>query len=152
MLRQFQTLIDDILGAAQAATLDEEEVPIACAALLVHCAKADGHRSSEEDAKLRELLAAHYGLSSGDTQALIDEAERREAQASDVHRFTRVLHEALDRDGRLAVVRLLWEISHADNSIDHDERTIVNLVASLLHVELADVVALRRHVAGRGSP
>ena len=151
MLKQFQNLIGDILSGSlsggDTGTLKGDEVRIACAALLVHCAKADGVQSAQEDAKLREVLSVHYEMSDSDTQALIDQASAREAEAADVHNFTRVLHKALDRDGRLEVVRLLWEISLADATIDHDERTVVHLVASLLDVETADVVALRQSVS-----
>ncbi len=47
------------------------------------------------------------------------------------------------------VVRLLWEISHADETIDQDERNLVTLVAGLLDVEIQEAVALRRDVEGR---
>ena len=73
MLRQFKILIDDILngsgglGGSGARMLDAKEVPIACAALLVHCAKADGVQSVEEDAKLRELLSAHFAMDDTDS-------------------------------------------------------------------------------------
>ena len=151
MLKQFQDLIGGILSGGETEALKGDDVRIACAALLVHCAKADGVQSPEENAKLREVLSVHYEMSDSDTQALIDQATAREAEAADIHNFTRVLHKSLDRKGRLEVVRLLWEISNADQSIDHDERLLVHLVAGLLDVEMHDVVALRRSVSGRGS-
>lgn len=149
MLKQFKALLDDVLSDQKPTGLSDEEVQIACAALLVHCALADGHKSEVEDAKLRAVLAERYSLSAEDVRALIDDAEQRAADAGDLHKFTWVLHQNLDRDGRLEVVRLLWEIGHADDNIDHDERAAVNLVASLLDVELADAVALRRRVERR---
>ncbi|MBU2533898.1 MAG: TerB family tellurite resistance protein [Alphaproteobacteria bacterium] len=149
MLRRIQTFIDDILSdEGNKRSLGEDEVRVACAALLVHCARADGHQSAEEVVTLRQILADRYALTEEETQSLIEVAEQREADAVDVHRFTWLLHNHLDRDGRLEVIRLLWEISHADSSIDHDERSLVNLVAGLLDVELADAVALRRSVTG----
>jgi uncharacterized tellurite resistance protein B-like protein len=151
MLKQFKTLLDDILGEQKSRALGEDEVQIACAALLVHCARADGHKSFEEDAKLRQILAERYTLSAEDVQSLIDDAEQREADTADIHKFTWVLHRSLDRQGRLEVVQLLWEISNADARIDHDEKAVVNLVAGLLDVELADVVALRQRVQGRST-
>lgn len=149
MLKQFKTLLDEILGEQKPHALDEDEVRVACAALLVHCARADGNKSDEEDAKLREVLAARYDLSADDVQLLIDDAEQREAVTADIHKFTWVLHQSLNREERREVVRLLWEISHADSKIDHDEKAVVNLVASLLDVELADAVALRRGIERR---
>lgn len=151
MLNKFQDFIASLMGDEPPSSLDREEIRIACAALLVHCAKADGYQSPAETAKLREILSEHYGLDGDDVDELVAEAERQEADAIDVHKFTRVLHRNLDRAGRQDVVRLLWEISHADEQIDHDERRVVTLVAGLLDVEIHDAVALRRDVEGRGS-
>lgn len=149
MLKRFKTLIDGILSDDRPSRLAADEVRIACAALLVHCARADGHQSAEEDARLREVLAGHYQLDAGDVEALIADAEAREAETIDLHKLTWVLHQNLDRDGRLEVVRLLWEISHADRNIDYAERTTVNLIAGMLDVEVADAVALRQEVERR---
>ena len=150
MLEKIQGLLADLLGETPPDALEGEEIRIACAALLVHCARADGYQSSAETAKLREILTAQYGLSGDDVDELIKEAERREAQAVDVHKFTRVLHRNLDRAGRQDIVRGLWEISHADALIDHDERRLVTLVAGLLDVEIHEAVQIRRDVEGRG--
>lgn len=150
MLKHFKALIDDVLADNKPTGLSDDEVQLACAALLVHCAWADGDKSDAEDAKLREILGERYGLDRADTDTLIADAEQRVADTGDLHKFTWVLHQHLDRDGRLEVVRLLWEIGHADANIDHDERAAVNLVASLLDVEIADAVALRRRVERRG--
>ena len=146
MLRQIETFITDLLGDSPPQTLDEQEIRVACAALLVHCAKADGHQSEDEEQKLREILTRRFKLSSGETDTLIQEARRREADAVDIHRFTWVLHKNLDRAGRREIIRLLWEITHADGNIDHNERSVVTLVARLLHVEMQDAVSLRQDV------
>jgi uncharacterized tellurite resistance protein B-like protein len=150
MLKKIQSLVSGILGESDSVELAGDEVKLACAALLVHCARADGEKSAAEVASMRKILSERYQLTSEETDSLIELAAEREAQGSDIHKFTRVLHENLDREGRLEVVRLLWEICNADNHIDHDEKSVTNLVASLLHVETADAVALRRSVQKGG--
>ena len=146
MIRSIETFINDLLGDDPPQSLDEDHVQVACAALLVHCTRADGHQSEDEDRSLREILTKRFALSAKETEELIMVAARREKEAVDLHRFTRVLHENLDRDGRFEIVRLLWEITHADGKIDHSERSVVTLLAQLLHVEIHDAVALRRAV------
>ena len=149
MFGKFQSLVDEILGGGAPRDLGRDEVRIACAALLVHCAKADGHQSEEETAKLRQILRERYGLSEQDTGKLIDDAAAHESQAHDIHKFTWVLHRQLNRDERIDVVRALWDICHADGNIDHEERSVVNLAAGLLDVEMTDVVATRQSVERR---
>lgn len=146
MFLKIENFITDLLGENPPQNLDEQAIRLACAALLVHCAKADGYQSDEEGKMLRQILTRRFKLSSDDTETLIQEAEKREEDAVDVHRFTRVLHANLDRDGRHEIVRLLWEITLADGNIDYDERSMVTLVAGLLDVETQDAVALRHEV------
>jgi uncharacterized tellurite resistance protein B-like protein len=150
MLQKIQGFLADLLGDEPPGSVGGEEIRIACAALLVHCARADGIQSPAETAKLREILVEQYGLADGEVDEVVAEAEKREADAIDVHKFTRVLHQNLDRAGRQDIVRFLWEISHADELIDHDERRLVTLVAGLLDVEIHEAVQIRRDVEGRG--
>ncbi len=149
MLQKIQGFLADLLGEEPPGSIGVDEVRIACAALLMHCARADGYQSPAETAKLRDILIGQYGLSDGEVDELVAEAEKREADAVDVHKFTRVLHRNLDRGGRQDIVRFLWEISHADELIDHDERRLVTLVAGLLDVEIHEAVQIRRDVEGR---
>ncbi|MGI9426542.1 MAG: TerB family tellurite resistance protein [Hyphomicrobiaceae bacterium] len=142
------TTIDKFLGELfdnkPAQLTDEAEERVACAALLVHCANADGIRSDEEDNRLKAILTDHFKLSSSEIGQIITAAEAQERDAVDLHRFTRILHQRLDRDGRQRMVKWLWEIAQADGTIDRDERNTVALAAQLLDVEVRDSVALRQ--------
>ncbi len=144
MLRNIEAFLGELFDNKPAEITDEEELRIACAALLVHCARADGLRSEAEDTELRHILSAHYKLSDDDVERTITTAQSREADAVDIHRFTRVLHQRLDRNGRRQIVKFLWQVAHADGNIDHDERRTVALAAQLLDVEVRDSVALRQ--------
>ena len=144
MFDSIEKFLGNLVQGTDAPELDEEQLRVAGAALLVHCANADGKRTSEEDAKLRQILASWFELTSADVDEVIAVAERQERDAVDLHRFTRVLHAQLDRDARRAMVRRLWDIAAADGRIDQDERHLVSRIAGLLDVELRDTVAARR--------
>jgi len=148
LLENLQTLFSKIANTDDGEGFSGRDVELAAAALLIHCARADGHRSEVEDRKLREILRTDYELAGSDADDIVERATADEAAAIDVHSFTRILHKNLDRTGRLQVVRQLWEVAHADSKIDHEERSLVSLVASLMDVEVADAVALRRNVTG----
>lgn len=149
MALNFKDFISQILGADPPKSLDEQEVQIACAALLIHCAKADGTLTQDEDQNLRSILRDRYGLEQEETETLVALAQEREQDATDIQRFTWVLHESLDREGRLEFIRSLWEVTNSDGVIDHDERSIVRLIASLMRVEMKDAIAIRRDISGR---
>ncbi len=144
MLDKIERFLRGLAADAQSRQLDGDELRIAAAALLVHCARADGTKSAEEDAKLREFLGEHFALSEKEANAVIAAAERQERDAVDLYRFTRVLHARLDRAERKRMVQLLWEMADADGWIDHDEHQLVMLTAQLLDVEIRDSVAARQ--------
>lgn len=149
MLRKIETFFNRILNETESQVLGAHEIEIASAALLVHCAKADGEQSAEETAHLKSVLRDRFNLSQEEIDSVIEAAEAREREAIDLHRFTRVLHKNLDRDARIDMVRLLWEIADADGRIDNDERRMVSLTAHLLDVQVHDAVAARQAVQAK---
>ena len=149
MISSIENFLNDLFDGQPKQIVDEDEERVASAALLVHCANADGIKSSAEDAKLRQILSEHFKLSNSEIERIVKTAEQREADAVDIHRFTRILHQRLDREGRQRMVKWLWEVANADGSIDSDEKHTVALAAQLLDVEIRDSVALRQ-AAERG--
>lgn len=151
MFRKFENLLNNLFDDSAPAPLDDGQLRVVTAALLVHCAHADGERSAAEDKTLRDILENHFELSNSEVSEVIAAAEAQERDAVDVHRFTRVLHQRLDRDGRQRMIGWLWEIAHADGAIDADEKRVVSLAAQLLDVEVRDSVALRQAAVSKGS-
>jgi uncharacterized tellurite resistance protein B-like protein len=143
MLRKIEVLFNRLLNEGDTKKLDDHEIQIASAALLTHLAKLDGEQSAEETVHLRTVLGEKFDLTGAEVDSVIEAAEARERDAIDLHRFTRVLHRSLDRDARIHLVQLLWEIADADGLIDSDERRMVSLTAQLLDVEVNDAVAAR---------
>jgi len=122
------------------------DMKMACAALMVHCARADGTWSHAEDKKLTEILTQRFELTKDEADKLIDEADKAEKDSPDLYGFAAVLRDGLDRDGRIRLVRQLWEVANADGNIDAQERHLVGLAAKILHVEVQDAVAMRQDV------
>jgi uncharacterized tellurite resistance protein B-like protein len=149
MLRKIDVFFNRLLNEGQNKMLDAREIEIASAALLAHCAKADGEQSTEEAAHLKKVLGERFDLTLAEIDSVIEAAEVRQRDAIDLHQFTRVLHQRLDRDARIHMVRLLWEIADADGRIDSDERRMVSLTAQLLDVEVHDAVAARHAVQAK---
>lgn len=149
MLRKIEVLFNRIMRESENKKLDAREIEIASAALLAHCAKIDGEQCIAEAAHLKTVLGERFALTPAEIDSVIEAAEARQRDAIDLHQFTRVLHQSLDRDARIHMVRLLWEIADADGRIDSDERRMVSLTAQLLDVEVHDAVAARQAVQAK---
>jgi len=131
------------------ATPSEDDIRTAIAALLVHASRVDGEVDTRERERLFAVLKARFELDDAATRELVDTGREEDAQAVDLYRFTRVLTDRLDHDGRVKVVEMLWEVVLSDGVIDDFEANLVWRVSELLHVPTRERVTLRREVAAR---
>lgn len=130
-------------------SLKEEQIKIAVAALLVHATFIDGIAAENEMQSLKHLLKKQYDLSSEEMVELLAHAHKEEKEATDLYRFTRVLKEHLDQDGRQNIVEMLWEIVLADDQLHEFESNLVWRISELLAVSSRDRIALKQKVEAR---
>lgn len=148
MLQRLRDFVGSLAEDDPAPASDEDRERLAVAALLVHAIAIDGKIDETERSALGRILAREYALSPSEIETLIEDAREAEAEAVDLYRFTSVLARRLDREGRLRVVRNLWEIVQADGVIHEFEDNLVWRVAELLGIERNDRIALKQSVAG----
>lgn len=143
--------ISDRFGGSEPETgnLDDEEIKVAAAALLVHATIVDGDVSRSETEVLRDVLERRFDLDHGQAGRLIAEAVEKEKDSVDLYGFTSVLTSHLDRNGRLKIVEMLWEIVVADGIIHEFEANLVWRAAELLGVTSRDRIRLRKSVENR---
>lgn len=124
----------------------KEPLDLATAALLLELARSDFSESPEEIEAIRHLLERRFGLKGEPLDTLIQEAQRRADQAVSLHEFTHRLNRELAEEDKLAIVEMLWRVSHADGRIDKHEEHLVQRIAGLLHVSDRDRVRMRLKV------
>lgn len=143
-------MTDRVTGSeTEAEDLGQEEVRLAAAALLVHATVVDGEVSRSETQVLRDILERSYDLDHGQAGRLITQAAEREKDAVDLYGFTSVLTRRLNRQDRLKVVEMLWQIVVADGVIHELEANLVWRAAELLGVTSRDRIRLRKSVENR---
>ncbi|MEC9368402.1 MAG: TerB family tellurite resistance protein [Pseudomonadota bacterium] len=153
LFRKFRELAERFTGSDNAVqALDDEQMRVAAAALLLHTANIDGEVHKTEIQRVRRLLEQRFELDPGAASSLMDEAEKREQEAVDLYGFTSVLTAQLDRPGRLKIVEMLWEVVMADGIIHEFEANLVWRAAELLGVTSSDRIALRKSVEERQNP
>lgn len=153
MLAAFKALLAGL--SVDASTRQGERAAhdrqLAAAALLYHVADLDGVVLAEEKSKLQALVSERFGLDTHETAKLLAEARDVDHEAIDLFHFTNVLNRALDHEGRLQVVEMMWEVALADGKLDELEDTTLWRAAELLGVSTRERVTLRQKVAaGRG--
>jgi uncharacterized tellurite resistance protein B-like protein len=150
MLDSLRNFISDLIGGDKhPGRFEENDYRLAAAALLIHASTIDGSGMSDvERDKLRTVLKSRFALDDAATDELIDVGTLAEHEAVDLYHFTSLINRALDEQGRLGIVEMMWEIVFADGSVNEFEDNLMWRAADLLGVSSRDRIAIRRRVAG----
>jgi len=127
----------------------------AFAYLLGRVARADQHVSGEETATMEALVREHGGLSLEQAIVVVQLAK----SSNLLFRGTADFEVARDfaalatYDQKLALMRCLFAVSVADNTISTVEEAEIHRIANELRIDRPDLIALRvaheRHLPGR---
>jgi uncharacterized tellurite resistance protein B-like protein len=144
MFDRFLDFLNRLPGAETGQDGSNGDDPrVAAAALLTHIMDADGEQTESERTMLSTLLSQTYGISGSDLEKLLAAGEEAHRDAVDLYAFTSVLNRHLDREGKLELIALMWDLVYSDGSMHEIEDNIVWRVAELIHVERDVRVALR---------
>lgn len=143
----FDTLFKRLRAEPAPDPLEANDARLALAALLVRLAHTDHDYADSEKAKIDELLAHRYGLSSAEAATLRTGAEEVEATAGDTVHFTRLIKAAIPYEDRIALVVDLWSLVLADGTREHAENQFLRLVVKLVGVNDVDSGLARQEAA-----
>lgn len=147
MFRTLSDFISDITGGhREAEAFDENDYRLAAAALLVHVMSIDGAVTDDEQVVLKGILASRFGLDAAESEALVELAIAKDAEAVDLYAFTSVLNRALDDEGRRRIVEMMFEVAYADGGLSEFEDNLVWRAAELLNVGSRERIQIRREV------
>ena len=150
MLKAIAGIFTDLrAGDADLAAASDHELQLATALLLVELARADYSLADIEQDAIVSLLASHFSLSESEVRALVEQAEAEADHAASLQGFTRKLNDELDRDGKLRIVEMLWEVAFADDELSKYEDSLVRKLGDLLYVPHREQIRLRNKVVRR---
>jgi uncharacterized tellurite resistance protein B-like protein len=128
-----------------------EPIETLTAALLIELARSDFSESDVEAAVIRQMLRDRFRLDDAALDTLLTDAKKRADTATSLHEFTHLLNQELPETEKLAIVEMLWKVSHADGRIDKHEEHLIQRIAGLLHISDRDRVRLKLKVVVDGS-
>ena len=150
MLETLRQFIAEVVSpnAHENQAFDDTGYRLAATALLIHVISLDGEPSAIEKAKLHSLIESRFGLDPGTADRLIAAATLEEGTAVDLYHFTSVIMRAVNEEGRLRLVEMMWELVYVDGKVSEFEENVVWRAADLLAVSSRDRINLKRRIAG----
>lgn len=119
---------------------------LATAALLLELARSDFSESADEHDAIRHLLELRFRITREEAETLLRDASRRADTAVSLHEFTHRLNRDLPEAEKIALVEMLWRVSHVDGRVDKHEEHLIQRIAGLLHVSDRDRVRAKLKV------
>lgn len=146
MLDRLKSFFGGLPERPQPGTPREDDPHVAAAALMLSVIGSDGLHGEEERLRLRQALAAAYGLSGDALDDLVEAGETAQREATDLSFLTGALARTLDDAAKADFVGLLWEVVHADGELHELEDNTVWRIAELIGVSQHERVMQRRRV------
>ena len=128
------------LNQDDGALASEEQLRLACAALMIEVATVDSHFDDEELGVLQTELKKQFGLSASECEELTNAAALERNDATSLHQFTRLVHEQCDPQTKYQLVRSMWQVAMADGLIDKYEEHLIRRAADLLYLSHSDFI------------
>ncbi len=116
---------------------------LSAALLLMELARADLEIAEVEVVKIRELLAARYGLDDAALDRLLADARQRGESAVSLYDYVESLNARLDRAAKAELMNMLWQVAYADGHLDKYEESLLRKVAGLLYVPDQDYITAK---------
>jgi uncharacterized tellurite resistance protein B-like protein len=127
-------------SAQQPAAPADDSRRLAAAVLLLEIARADYAHHDAERAALRAGLMREFGVAEAEVDALLSQAELRAKQSVSLFDFVQTLNRTMTPDDKRGLLRLLWDVAHADGRVDPHEEHLLRRLADLLHLSHADFI------------
>ncbi|MBR9783425.1 MAG: TerB family tellurite resistance protein [Gammaproteobacteria bacterium] len=130
MLKSFLKLFEDSHKQNEPAYT----VELATAALLSEIVNADNQVTETEREEYEKQLRKHVNVDDDAMALLLKRGQETADDAVDLVHFTQVLNKHCNADERVRVVKSLWSIAYADESLAPLEESTIRQIADLLYV------------------
>lgn len=154
MLASLKKFLDNgVLNRQEnAAPAPADRLETAAAVLMLEISLADSTIDEAELASIKSALVDAFHLKTEHAEELIALARQEADLAVSLHEFTRLLNKQLDRQEKIRIVELLWQVAFANGELNKYEEHYVRKIADLLYIPHRDYLRAKHAVAERRKP
>lgn len=127
----------------------QEDLHVAAAALFLEAALLDGSLDQVERDRVSHMVRKRFDLSADDTAAIVENAEKKARESSDIYGYLRVLLSHFEHDQQVELVEMLWDVICVDGRIDDLEANLVRRVTGMTAVSDRESGAAKRRAMER---
>jgi len=113
-------------------TNNDYQIILTCC-IFVHAAKMDENYTEQEKNIILKALLNLYSKSENELKLILNEAEKKENDSNHILEFTREIKN-YDKEFRLKIIKILWQIIYSDNHSDMYESNLMRRLNGLLYI------------------
>lgn len=136
-------------GKSKVDAYSPDDPRLSATALMYHVIHADGVLRKVESERLEEFVRAENEIDGNELRKFLKAAEAACDEAVDLYRFASSLMRNLDKEQRLHLIELLWELVYSDGERHELEDNVVWRISELLGIDSRERVTLRQRVESR---
>ena len=133
MLDRLKSFFSSPQNTTNDAAPPPDALAFAAAALMFEAASADQEITDKERDIIARALTAEFRLAEEKLDETVKSAEKAQADANDLHQFTKIA-KTLPEDARVRLVENLWRIILSDATRDPFEDAFVRRLCALIYV------------------
>jgi uncharacterized tellurite resistance protein B-like protein len=149
MISIIKKIITATPGTPDTTTSPDERNRLAACVLLLEAAHIDDDCTSEEMEKIIATMARDFSLNQLQVAELIELANTRREEATDLWQFTNHLNQHYDKEQKMAVMESVWRIIFADGRLDMHEDHFAHKLANLLRLSHEEMIAAKLNAKGK---
>ena len=113
---------------------------LAICILMIEVSRSDDKFDEVERDKILSILKSKYNLNENQLETIMKIANRKNEDMISLYEWTTIINNTYQYDERVKILRLLWEVAHADNVIDKYEDYTIRKIADLIYVKHSDFI------------
>ncbi|TNF98152.1 MAG: TerB family tellurite resistance protein [Gammaproteobacteria bacterium] len=147
MMRMLREHLENVFG--QVPQVDEQvSLQLACTVLMFEVVRADYEKHPAELAVIRQHLIKAFDLDEVQAEQLMQAAIEHAENAISLHEFIRAINDAYSVQDKSHLLKVLWDVAHADGYLDKHEEYAIRKLADLLYVPHRVFIRSKHQSAG----
>lgn len=146
MLRALKIIFEENITRFNADEDPTHSLELASAALLFEISRADHDVSHIEKDEIANAMRQVFKLADDELDELMSAADEAVTHAVSLYDFTGVVNDQFDREQKIQLIEMLWQVAFADDKLDQYEEYYVRKIAELLHVSHKDYIKTKLRV------
>lgn len=155
MKKRFLNIFNSLMGPLHGETSNnspsnsnnlaplDKRLQLATCALLLEMSKSDYSVTEAETDAILDALTEAYKINSEELAMLKSAAEDELENSTSLRNFTSLINEHYSTQQKEEIIKLLWQVAHADGVIDKHESHLIRSVADLLYIPREHAMSLR---------